>query len=452
MDIESINDVQREISSAQHPANLSVRVRDSFLGQYYNQRLKKYRVIKLLASFIWRVIAFSYRCAWLAWKAPKRQIIPLRIFASPKGKRIILSKAETVATPLPGIFPKTGSSHIIRPHTDYKFPELYVADLNNVLITGGTNLIMAEHSVICHDLYDFSRDFTSEELNGRAVIWPRRKLFAWLTRTTSTHNFDRAACFTDSCAHNYAHWLTEVLPRINLFCRLEKYQDVPLVIDAELHSNLMESLHKVIGSKRKVITVPTGVSLMVDNLSLISATGYVPFERRSKRTKDHSHGRFSPSALRSLRECFLGSMERKAVAEAHKLYVKRNSSIRNIANAKEVEEHLIACGFIVVEPELMTHGQQVELFHSAELIVGATGAAMANLIFCRPTSRIIILISDYKFMPYWYWQNMACAVGNRVTYVIGKCAGIRSDLHSDFRINMTDLDNSLIDTMSHQLS
>lgn len=62
-----------------------------------------------------------------------------------------------------------------------------------------------------------------------------------------------AASFIDSCADNYAHRLTEVLPRIAAFCSSDKYRDVPLLVDAGLHENIITSL--------KIVAGPSGLSL-----------------------------------------------------------------------------------------------------------------------------------------------------------------------------------------------
>lgn len=429
---------QQETATPADLNRVAVRVRDTWLGQLYLNHLKKYRIVKLLAPWIWHKVNFFYRLSWIYGKALRRHLLPLSAHAAIDGK-VILLKAETVTTPLPVVFPKSSRKHRIPPHTGYEFPEIYIAEVHNALVTGGTNLIMIDDSVICHDLYDFTHDYTAEEMDWRAYIWPHRQRIAWRMSTAPTRELDRAACFTDACAHNYAHWMTEVLPRIHLFCRAEGTSEVPLIVNDGLHNNLMESLRAVAGDKREIVTLPTGICVGVEHLSLTSVTGYIPFDRRFNRLKNHSHGRFSPFALLSLCQCLQAKPGEPSCSTIRRVFVKRNSGIRNITNTREIEEHLVARGFSVIEPEYLTHAQQIALFSNADVVIGATGAAMANLIFCKPTAKIIIMISDYKFMPYWYWQNMACAVGNRVTYVLGKCTGPRAYLHSDFTVNLSDV-------------
>lgn len=438
--------VPQEATAPADSASVSVRVRNTWLGQFYFHHLKKYRVVKLLAPWVWRKVYFLYQLAWIFGKALKRPLFPLSAYAATSGK-MVLSKAETVTTPLPEVFPESGRKHLIPPHAGYEFPEIYITEVRNALVTGGTNLVMTDDSVICHDLYDFTHDYTSEELNGRTFIWPHRQRIAWLMRTTSVREFERAACFTDACAPNYAHWMTEVLPRINLFCCTEELSEVPLIVNDGLHRNLIESLRAVAGDKREIVNLPTGIVVRVEHLTFTSVAGYVPFERRSNRLKNHSHGQFSPFALLSLRQCLQKRLHESSDPSMRRVFIKRNSGIRNITNAHEIEELLVACGFSVVEPEHLTLAQQVALFSNADMVVGATGAALANLIFCKPTAKIIIMIPIYGHTSYWYWQNIACAVGNRINYVLGKITRTAaSGIHSDFQINPSDLLNAIGET------
>jgi capsular polysaccharide biosynthesis protein len=83
--------------------------------------------------------------------------------------------------------------------------------------------------------------------------------------------------------------------------------------------------------------------------------------------------------------------------------------------------------------------QQVQLFNNAKSIVGASGAALANMIFAGDEADIFITIGKYSLSSYWYWQNIACASGKKIIYVFGEAVDVKTKgVHSDFVI---DLDN-----------
>jgi len=113
-------------------------------------------------------------------------------------------------------------------------------------------------------------------------------------------------------------------------------------------------------------------------------------------------------------------------------------------NAEAIEHRLLQEGFVSVSTELMTFAEQFHTFSGADVVVGATGAAFANLIFCRPNAKIVICIARFENTSYGYWQNLACAAGNTVTYVLGRIAPtLVKSIHSDFVIDETDLLDAL---------
>jgi capsular polysaccharide biosynthesis protein len=185
---------------------------------------------------------------------------------------------------------------------------------------------------------------------------------------------------------------------------------------------------------------------MVKSLQVVSVCGYVPFDKRPgcEKPLEVPHGLFSPFVLQSMRNFILcKALSLRQYNSPLKVFIRRNSNYRMLINATEVEAFLLGCGFVIVEPENLSFIEQVELFHNAGIIIGASGAALANLIFCKPEAKIIILTSDYKDMIFGYWQNMAAAVENNVTFVKGKSTDKFTSLHSDFSIAIPDLINAI---------
>jgi capsular polysaccharide biosynthesis protein len=346
--------------------------------------------------------------------------------------------AAWVDTPAPKVFPVEDQAYLVSPHDRYVFPPVYVAELGEALIYGGTNLVFVQGAVICHDLYDFERDYTSEELHGRHIIDEKKMRMRLLRHDATPEKIAVAATFVDACAPNYAHWLTEVLPRIVLFCAEERFVNVPIVVNDGLHKNIMEALFLVTGSKRHIITLPIGRAIKVDVMYLTSVAGYVPFERRKKELSSHSHGLFSPGSFEFLCNHMSGLGGTTEVeAWPEKIYLRRNSGARKVTNAFEIEKLLCARGYVIVEPEKLTFSQQVQLFSNAKTIVGSSGAALANILFAPQGAKIFILISKFPDTSYWYWQNMACASGKTVSYILGEVAARdHSGIHADFTVNL----------------
>lgn len=431
----------RKIGAILQGIDIHTRLRNTWLGRLYRSNLKQYVAVHWAVQWIWRNVYPIYIRLSL-WTPERLPLIKLSDFVKKSGiPTYKLADMALVETPQPKVFPVSDQSYLVAPHDRYTFPEIFVATIHNAITYGKTNLVLADGEVVCHDLYDFERDYTSEELHGRTLIDPKSRRIRWLFRDETPEPIPVAATFVDACASNYAHWMTEVLPRVALFCAEERFKDVPIVVNDGLHQNIMESLFLVAGADREIIILPAGRALTINKLYLTSVAGYVPFERRTNKLSGHSHGMFSPRAFEMLRK-HLGALAQKTEKGVwpEKIFLRRTSGIRKVTNAVELEGLLIARGYVIAEPEKLTFLQQVQLFANARVIVGPTGAAFANAVFCERGTHVAILISKYKDMPYKYWVNMLDPIGIKFSYVLGDIVENHDHgVHGDFEVNTSYL-------------
>ncbi|MDT8283001.1 MAG: glycosyltransferase family 61 protein, partial [Gammaproteobacteria bacterium] len=352
-----------------------------------------------------------------------------------------LADAVRVETPMPRVFPSCDQGCLGSSHNQYTFSEIYVATINNAMIYGGTNLILADSEVVCHDLYDFKRDYTSEELHGRTLIDPKSRRIRWLSHDKAPESVPVVATFVDACASNYAHWMTEVLPRINLFCADERFKDVPIVVNDGLHKNIMESLALVVGADREIILLPIGRALVIEKLYITSVAGYVPFERRKNKLSGHSHGVFSSAAFELMRNKIVSvakNLPERVWPE--KIYLRRNSGVRNVINSAVLEKLLSDQGYVSIDSEKLSFLEQVQLFSNTKKIISPTGAALSNAVFCEPCTHIGVLMAKHENMIYGYWANMLCPLGVTVSYVLGDIIDNRTNgIHADFDVDKDNI-------------
>lgn len=73
-----------------------------------------------------------------------------------------------------------------------------------------------------------------------------------------------------------------------------------------------------------------------------------------------------------------------------RIFLARRGGLgKGLINGSEVEQFFENLGFVFVEPHKISLKEKVELFMSAEYIVGPGGSAFTNLIFCRPGTKVI---------------------------------------------------------------
>ena len=88
-----------------------------------------------------------------------------------------------------------------------------------------------------------------------------------------------------------------------------------------------------------------------------------------------------------------------------KLFVRRVPGWRrgrDLHNEDEVYQHLSARGFFGIEPGTMSLDQQIAVFSRASHIVGVAGAAMTNIAFCRPGTKVTLLFPG-AFPDTFFW-------------------------------------------------
>jgi hypothetical protein len=105
------------------------------------------------------------------------------------------------------------------------------------------------------------------------------------------------------------------------------------------------------------------------------------------------------SALMAARDRVLARRPNPA-GPGKRIYVRRRGT-RAIANESVVEGVLEKHNFVPVLMEDLTATQQIDVFRQADFVLAAHGAAMANLIFCAPGTRVLELSPDCEYRPFF---------------------------------------------------
>jgi capsular polysaccharide biosynthesis protein len=176
--------------------------------------------------------------------------------------------------------------------------------------------------------------------------------------------------------HSYGHFLIECLPALVAAIETDATRRFPAIAPPLLpwHRDLLALL---LGSAPppRVIEAP---------LARIEDAIYAS-------TLDHFlHAPNAP--LDRVRERILATSAVDPTIGPRRIYVsRRDSADRVLINELDLETALAARGFAIVRPATLSVREQVALFHGADVVVAATGAAMANILFCRPGTKVVEL-------------------------------------------------------------
>ncbi|PIC00332.1 DUF563 domain-containing protein [Caulobacter sp. X] len=126
----------------------------------------------------------------------------------------------------------------------------------------------------------------------------------------------------------------------------------------------------------------------------------------------HPNGLLSDLAARVLARAPAGAGHRRVYLS------RRGQSMRVMVGEAAFEKALAARGFTIVRPETLDAAQQVALMRDAEVVVGASGAALANAVFLSRGARVVE-IQPLNFTSQWVraacrqvgvdWRGYVCA-------------------------------------------
>ncbi|WP_052342752.1 glycosyltransferase family 61 protein [Bacillus sp. EB01] len=236
--------------------------------------------------------------------------------------------------------------------------------LNGAIITANNHLI-----------WDVSKEMVETPY--------KHSIFKQKSLPPVSHYYKSAADLTHVFSENYYHWLYEVLPRIHLLEQrgikpeyyICKYNALPF--QSETLSQL--------GFLEKIVITNHDTHLQAEELIVPSQPSYA-----------------TKWGFDFLRRSFL---KENSLKPSKRIYIRRKG-YRRITNQGDIDELLFKYKFLQVELETLSFFEQVQLFSSAEIIIAAHGAGLANLTFCTPGTQVLEIFSPTYITPlYWTISN-----------------------------------------------
>lgn len=295
-------------------------------------------------------------------------------------------------------------------------PATHVASLTGARFWGhyGGAVFTASGSL----LTELSKDVWGPHLHSAHTRWYLPALRFLPGRTLSL--------VTPEAASNYHHWMLDVLPRAGLArragWRLEDFDHV--LIKSEGRPFQREGLARLGIPEEKLIEVDDHTHLRVESL-------VVPSIR-------HDNTAVSREDVAFVRNLFLAAEPVRSEARRRLYLSRRDAAFRRVRNEEAIRPILRRHGFEEVSISGLTVAQQARLLAEADVVVAPQGAALANLVFANPATRVVDLLAPGWIAPY-AWGTCAL-LGLEYTAIIGAGErtpegvlpqGIRDDIHVD---------------------
>ena len=319
----------------------------------------------------------------------------------------------------------------------------YTLSIKNAIVYGDSSLITLSDSRVLYDLpnYDEFKRYQYTNYNSKIIKVEENRVFYW---KGVTHSSEKAIWMGGNFSWNYYHLLYEFVIKFLYLNTLDIPSNVPVLVDKWCLEipQYKELLDMANHKGYKLTGVDRQWRFKIGELIYINCPNLIP-----PNVKDNARigdMQFDVKALNRLKNYLLPYSSKKEFPKRIFLS-RRNASPQRKFNEEAVIQLLSEFGFEVVFPEKMPIADQISLFNQADCIIGGSGAAFTNLLFCNHLTKAIILSRAY--FNFSGFSTIASALGIHLVYLTEEDTNknmIRGNIHDSFEINLSYLKEQLI--------
>ena len=359
----------------------------------------------------------------------------------------IIENNNTVSYAPPAFELKVHPDNILQHIEGYKNKMVIIKD---VVVVGGSNLIMTDHSTGIYDLKFNDRNNNisfSDQLFGYYT-----SNYAIIDNEDEIGLVHKGIMLAGNYSFNYYHWMMEFIVKIKIIDESTIAPEIPIIldrvcVDVPQYKELIDLLNIF---NRQYIILDKFKRYRVDELYYVSPVNLIPPSFRNIKTIKPDDFLFHLETIDYLRKSLL--LKQSNIETPELVYVSREkASSRRVFNENKVFDELSKLNFVKVCPEDMTLTDQIRLFNHARFIIGGSGAAFTNLIFCSKGCNIIIL-TNYKF-PISIFSTISYYLHLNLVYLTDETLDLRmmKSLHDRFNINTDHLTRLILQMMKNSL-
>lgn len=256
---------------------------------------------------------------------------------------------------------------VTHPCMTYEFPELVMGRMLGVTFISPFAALTPDNTLL-FDAYEANILFNNH-FGGGYIIAADQNHNYLLHLPKSSVKVTTPCILLGSADSNYFHWLFQVIPRL---VASAKYHNRAIAVFGKQLSQWQLRLLQLAGidPERQLILLPTDEPILFRDLFYIS--------------QPDTFSMVHPWAVRAVRKVLLPKC-RPPPGKPQKVFLDRSSfQNRTLRNQREIMCMMAKWGFVAIRPEKLKLEEQIGLFQQSEVVVGATGAAFANLAFSSP--------------------------------------------------------------------
>ncbi len=251
---------------------------------------------------------------------------------------------------------------------------------SSIVLTDSSQFVVSGYLVVSSDNFRMRKRIPS---NGRRFSYFDDDI-AVVKKSEQLQVYDRAIFLGGDGASNWYHFIIEVLPKLHALNEAsDKFLDWPLLVHEQCRevASFRDAL-AIFARGREVFFVKGGERVLVNQLMVIDNISFGPFNLYPGLwpciDDYYTNEGLLKGYFSQLRDTY-GVYQSKL--GNRKIFLAR-PVVRRTYNQEQIIEIVKRYDFEICYPEVMSLSDQARLFSQARVIVGASGAAWTNLLFC----------------------------------------------------------------------
>ncbi len=324
----------------------------------------------------------------------------------------------------------------------------YAAHFKDAKIIAGSSLIVLDEFNLLYDL-KYNTNNTNIDFSDNGICHTKEEICVILNNKKN-REIESGISMTANYDSNFYHFMYEILIKFEKITTLNIDKDVPLLFNKEVLSikpflDLIKFLNK---DNRAIEPLePLGI-YNVKNLYHISCKNIIApnfIDITKIKSEDNA---FDLDTLSFLRKELL--VLAKPILGLKKIFIARKKAgLRRNYNEDAVFTVLKKYGFELFYPEEHSIEMQISIFSNADFVIGATGAAFTNILFCNTKCNLICL-TNYP-IKFSIFSTIAAYINVELIYLYDKTLKVSfdTDIHKDFKVDVIELENLVMEKIAY---
>lgn len=310
----------------------------------------------------------------------------------------------------------------------------YVVRMDHICNVAGSSILLTGDGTILHD-ESSADEIQNFAIRDKRLLWRSADNAVIAAFTPDVPVIERGIIVCSAHCTNYFHWLVETLPRILQAKKLGLLAEAPLLIPSGLHPNLYRSIEVACDGQASIQRLEEGGNYHINHAIYVSDRSRI-LDNYETAYWYRFQSVMNPETIQELHTSFTKDLTHHTEMP-RRVFITRSKKTRSLRNEQRLAKLARRAGYEVLDPSSLSFDEQIEYYRSCNVIIATAGAAVANILFCTPQTKIFILVLDFPHLDFYCFSQIADALGLNLAYVLGSRAYGPTPLehHDDYSID-----------------